>query len=254
LVKSAADPAKNLRSLLKKIGTVEPPEELPGSDDPLGVLVMSFLMWEASTEKAVAAFRRLMEGVVDYNALRVCMPHETVELIGDRYPKVLERCQRMRACLRDIYLREHSVDLSRLATCGKRDVRKFIESLEGMPPYVAARVLLLCYDTHAVPVDEQLRGQLLKASAADEELDVPDLAIWLSRQIKANVSLPTHYALQSWVEQQVKSSRGRTSKRSTKKTKTAAAKGTAKSKTTSSKTKKTTRRKTSGSGSQTRTA
>ena len=160
-MKNAPVAAKKLSALLKKIGPSKAPANLPHGDDPIAVLVMSFLMWEATTDKAIAGYSRLFEQVVDFNDLRVSMPHETAEILGPRYPRVLDRCQRLRAVLRNIYLREHAMILNSLKDTGKRDARKYIESLEGIVPYVASRVLVLSFDTHAIPVDYQLRAQLI---------------------------------------------------------------------------------------------
>src|SRR5438552_5300201 len=119
-------------------------------------MVFSFLLWESTTDKAMAGYARLFEHLVDFNDLRVSLPHETAEILGPRYPRVLDRCQRLRAALRTIYIREHAVHLNILKDTGKRDARKYIESLEGIVPFVASRVLVLSFETHAIPVDDQL--------------------------------------------------------------------------------------------------
>ena len=198
-MKNASLCAKKLNALLKKIGDVTPPE-FPSPTEPVAVLVMSMLMWESTTDKALAAYARLMEHVVDFNDLRVCMPHETMDIIGSRYPRVLDRCQRLRAILRNIYLREHAVSLDGLSDTGKRDAKKYIESLEGIVPFAASRVLLLSFQTHGVPVDDQLRTQLIEAEASDSSLEIPELSSWLSAQIRAEEGVAAHYALQSWVD------------------------------------------------------
>lgn len=199
-VTNAAANAKKLTALLKKLGTVSPPE-MPGVNDPVGVLVISTLMWESTTEKAITAYNRLMEQVVDFNDLRVCMPEEIVSVIGARYPKAQERSERLRAMLRNIYLREHAVSMDRLADGGKREAKKYVESLEGIVPYVASRVLLVSFDSHNIPVDEQLRAAMIEADICDESIDVNELANWLSSQIKAGEGVNVHYALQQWVDQ-----------------------------------------------------
>jgi endonuclease III len=229
-VKNATQCAKKLTALLKKLPeppTVEPVEPVEDDADPMRTLVMSFLMVDATTEKAETAYRRLDDHVVDYNDLRVTMPHELVGYMGTRYPRALERAQRLRTVLRNIYLREHSVTLARLADAGKREVKKYLESLEGIVPYVSSRVMLLSFDTHAIPVDEQLRQQLVAAGAADEAADVGEVSNWLSRQVKAGEGLSVHRKLQHWVDNMpargrsktAKESRGSTSK-TTKKKKT----------------------------------
>jgi len=194
--------AKKLTALLRKIGA-PPPPQLPGigpEADPLVCLVVSVLLWDASTEKARAAYDRLMSHVVDLNDLRVCLPHETLDMIGPRYPKALDRCQRLRAMLRDIYLREHAVSLQRLATTARREARKYLESLEGVVPYAANRVLVLCFETHQMPVDDQLRTHLIDAGVAEASVEIPELSVWLAQHIRAGDGPAAHYALQRWVE------------------------------------------------------
>jgi hypothetical protein len=198
-VKNASIAGKKFSALLKKIGTVDPPA-FPSSDDPVAVIVMSMLLWESSTDKALAAYVRLMEQVVDFNDLRVCMPHETLEIIGPRYPRALDRAQRLRAVLRNIYLREHAMKLDRLPSTGKREIKKYIESLEGIVPYAAARVLLLSFDTHCIPIDDQLRTHLIDAEVVDASIEIPELSNWVSAQVRAGEGAATHFALQSWID------------------------------------------------------
>jgi endonuclease III len=161
-VKDAVKSTKQFTTLMKRLGPVEPPD-FADTDDPFAVLVHSFLLWESTTDKALTAYNALQRHVVDFNDLRVCMPQEILELIGVRYPRGLDRCQRLRATLRDVYSREHVVSLNGIDKLGKREIRRYIESLEGMVPYVAARVLLLSFQVHAIPVDDQLRTNLIQA-------------------------------------------------------------------------------------------
>lgn len=231
-MKNAAVGAKKLAGLLKKIGSTDAPSPAtpPGAEieaadpvggaghaaprhDPIATLVMSFLLWESSSDKAKAAYDRILESVVDFNDLRVSMPHETVEMIGPRYPLALNRTQRLRATLRNIYLREHSVSLDKPAAAGKRDLKKYIETLEGMVPYVAHRVLLLCFDTHGMPVDEQLRTALIEAEVADASVEVPELSSWLASQVRAGEAAGVHAALQSWMDDKAEGKPARKSSR-----------------------------------------
>ncbi|MCZ6783008.1 MAG: hypothetical protein O7G30_06825, partial [Proteobacteria bacterium] len=62
------------------------------------------------------------------------------------------------------------------------------------------RVMLLCYDAHGIPVDDQLRAALIENGAADSSADVDDLSSWLARQIKAGDGAAVHYALQAWID------------------------------------------------------
>jgi len=216
-VKNAAAAAKKLAALLKKIGPAQPPAPppLPEGDadipvdgvapgprahEPIATMVMSFLLWESTGDRAEQAYQRILERVVDFNDLRVCMPHETVEMIGPRYPLALNRAQRLRAVLRNIYLREHAVCLEKASAGGKREMKKYVESLEGIVPYVSSRVLALCFDTHVIPVDEQLRTALIEADVADASVEVPELANFLALHVRAGEAASVHAALQGWID------------------------------------------------------
>ena len=198
-MKNATECGRKLNALIKKLPETAPPE-FPAADDPIAMLILSSLMAETSTERALTAYGRLLESIVDFNDLRVSMPHEVVGYIGSRYPRAQERCERLRRVLRHIYLREHCICLDRLREEGKRDGRKYIESLEGMTPYVSSCVMLLCFDAHAMPVDEQLRDRLVAAGAADEQADVTAVSTWLARQVKAGDGARVHHKLQAWID------------------------------------------------------
>ncbi len=212
-MKSETGFAKKLRSHLRSLGKSPVPEDLK-KKDPVEVLVRSFLLWQGATDKADAAFDRLRERIVDFNDLRVSMPNETVGIIGERYPLAMDRAQRLRAALRDLYEREHRISMAQLAAMGKRDLRKYVESLEGIVPYVSSRVLLLCFDVHTIPVDEQLRSLLIEAGAADPEMEVIDVSMWLAKQISAGSAVQAHFSLQAWVDDSSEPKSARSKKKS----------------------------------------
>ena len=191
------DSAKKFTGLLRKLKKSPLPDfEEPA--DAIEVLIKSFLIWDSTTVKAAAAYKRIMDQVVDYNDLRVSMSSELADWIGPRYPMALERCQRLRAALQHTYKREHVVSLERLRSLGRREVKHYLRSLDGISPYVADRVTLLCFEAHCIPVDERLRRALVKAGVCDDVVTVNDLSSWLSRQVKAANGTTTHYTLQAW--------------------------------------------------------
>jgi endonuclease III len=198
-VKSAADHGRKLKSLLRKIPAAEE-RIFPDANDPVAALVQSFLLADATVDKALAAYAKLRESVVDFNDLRISMPEEIAGLLGPRYPRGLDRCERLRAVLRNIYVREHEMRMTSISSTGKREVKSYIESLEGITPFVAARVMLLSFDVHAIPVDDQLRARLVDEGVADAEADVAEIASWLTRQVKAGEGRALHARLQAWVE------------------------------------------------------
>lgn len=196
-MKQIEDGEKNLTRLLSRLGKPQVPDAADGAD-PIAALVLSFLMWESTTARALAAFKRIRDAVVDFNELRVNLPYETMELLGERFPGGLERCQRLRAVLHDLFNREHAVSLRRPAEVGKRELKRYLDSLEGMVPYVSTRVGLLCFDIHGIPVDESLRRGLIAEQIVDPATDAMELSHWLTRQIAAEDAAKAHWSLQLW--------------------------------------------------------
>lgn len=204
------DAAKKLATLLKKLKGVTPlPEPLP---DPLpawiepGVeeLIFSILVWDARTSQARDAIARLRAGVVDYNELRVCFPEEIRQLLGDRYPKAAERAARIRAALNDIYKREHRVTLQAVLSAGKRDARQYLETLDGVPSFAAARVFLSSCGGHAVPVDERIRDFLAEEGVIAASEDPESVSSWLERQLKAGEAAAAYGSLQSAADDHIR--------------------------------------------------
>lgn len=208
-----AEASKELAALLKKLraqhdtglaadGTALPPPAIVDPDEPvLGQFLRSFLHWESTGAKAAQAIKKLEAGVVDFNELRVCMPEDVVALIGERYPRAHERAQRLRAALNDLYSREHKVSLEHLAKLSKRDVKDYLDSLEGVPSYVSSRVALLCFGAHTAPVDARVLRRLLDADVVDDDVSIEDAAATLERKVRAGELLETYLLLQAHADE-----------------------------------------------------
>lgn len=193
--------AAKLHALLKKADPqrLELPEALV-QRDPIAVLVHSFLLWEASSAQSLEAYRRVQEAIVDFNDLRVSLPQELIAAVGLGYPRVEERMRRLRASLNEIFKREHAVRLPQAD--GRRDVRAYVESLDGIvASFVAARVLLICYGVHVVPVDEQTRAMLAEEGLAEPDTELFELGAALAKAIKPEHGESAHQALQALVDQ-----------------------------------------------------
>lgn len=194
---TAAPHAKHLSSLMKALKSTYQ-AELPPERGLVEELILSILMWEANTAKAEAALKRINSAVVDFNELRVCKPGEVEALLGKTYPRVEERAQRIRASLTDIYLREYAVSLDAAAAMSKRDGRKYIETLDGVPHYAASRVVLLRMGGHALPVDSQLLNLLKTAEVVEPTDDEVKAAGILERHLKAGDGIEAHLLFQGW--------------------------------------------------------
>jgi hypothetical protein len=197
---------KKLTGLLRRLrkGSDAPPAagETPDLGEPvLSQLVLSMLMWEASSGQARSALRRVRDSVVDLNELRVCVPDEIETMLGERYPLAGERALRLRSVLHEVFRRQHTMSLAHLADLGKREARVYLETLPGMTSYAAARVVVATLGGHAVPVDDRLRDLLAGEGAVPRTMRVEEAGSWIEHHVKAEDALGTHLLLQAWSDE-----------------------------------------------------
>ncbi len=204
---SGIDHGKKINALLRKLK--KPGEDACIEREPIEQLIYSILLWEAPQQKADAAMKRVLAGVVDFNELRVMRMEDVSAILGKTYPRCTERAERIKAALHEIYLREYEVSLDNCLGLSKREGRKYLETLEGMPPFAAARMTLLCLGGHAVPVDGRLLDRLIDGGVLEEETDIERATGILERHIKAEDGRDAHLKLLSWVEDTKSKASGR---------------------------------------------
>ena len=197
---SATEAGKALKRLLGKAKNAENP--FPGVTDATQVLIQSFLVWEWNGSRASSTWARMVEDVTDLNELRVTVVDDYLEYFGGGCPRAEERADRLRATLRGVFHREHSTDLSGPAGGPKKEFREYLDSLEGMTPFVAARTALIAAGSHAVPVDERTLRLLVKSGVVDADASIDSASQTMSRLVTAAQGLETHLALQMLSEKE----------------------------------------------------
>ena len=197
---SATDAGKALKRLLSKAKNAENP--FPGVTDATQVLIQSFLIWEWNGARASSTWSRMAEDVTDLNELRVTVVDDYLEYFGGGCPRAEERADRLRATLRGVFHREHSTDLSGPAGGPKKEFREYLDSLEGMTPFVAARTALISAGSHAVPIDERTLRLLVKSGVIDPDATVESASQTMSRLVTAANGLDSHLALQMLSEKE----------------------------------------------------
>lgn len=183
-----------LNSLVKKYAAKARTEE-PNTTDLLALLIHSSLLHDATTEMADAAMQRIRSHNVDFNEFRVNLVDEMVQTIGTKYPDAFDRMRRLRMSLFDLFRRHHKVSLDQLIDKPKRDVRTYMENLEGMPTYVVSRFMLLAFDVALVPVDWTTVDLLVHEEVLPEAMDPKALTELFAKQFKADRSRTMHFAL-----------------------------------------------------------
>lgn len=192
---------KAFATVLKKAQSAWSGEEADELE-PIAELVFSFLMWNATAKQADTAFGKIMAQVVDLNELRISLTNEIIEMIGVRYPDANTRVIRMLQSMMEIYEREYDYKMSSVPARNKREQREYLDTLPGMTPFVAARVSLLSFGAHAMPVDDRLLTLLIKADVFEEGTTPADAESWLTRQVKAGDAMEAYLALQEWADGQ----------------------------------------------------
>lgn len=193
------DHAKELNALLRSLhaaGSVDPFTKR----EPLDELLYSMLLWEAPRTKAEAGIKRLLASVIDHNELRVTRPEEIAQVLGKTYPQGQERAERIKAVLSEIYIREYAVSLESPLSQNKREARKYLDTLEGMPGFASSRVMLMSTGAHAMPVDGRLLSKLIEHGILEEDTDETTATGILERHMKAGEGSEAHLLLQSWVD------------------------------------------------------
>lgn len=205
----AGDGDKLAALLTGLLGSLGPAPSLPEGGheeiEPLvAALIYSFLLWESTPKAAANAFGALREWVIDANELRVALPAEIVEWTGMKDARAPERAERLRASLHALFQREHRVTLTHLETKAKRDVREYLDGLEGMPSFVSARVTLFAFHGHAIPIDRRLHALLVGEGVLDPSLTLDEAERWLERQIRASDAEQIVPVLEAWRDAQPK--------------------------------------------------
>lgn len=182
-----------LNSLVKKYSAKARTEE-PNKADLLALLIHSSLLSDATTEMADTAMQRIRSQNVDFNEFRVNLVDEMVTTIGTKYPDAFDRMRRLRMTLFDLFRRHHKVGLDQLIDKPKRDVRIYMENLEGMPTYVVARFMLLGFDVALVPVDWTTVDFLVHEEVLPEPIDPKLLTEIFAKQFKTDRARTMHFA------------------------------------------------------------
>ncbi len=158
----------------------------PTPPDPIHRLVEAFMEYDCEPARGQAAAAKLIGAMVDFNDLRVASTLETISIIGSQYlfPDLLFIA--LRRTLQSIFDREHQMSLECLRHMKKAEIRKYLQTLFGINPYVEAVVAMDAFDVHAVPVDTKLLLWMITKEAAGPETTVIDLQQALERILRGD--------------------------------------------------------------------
>jgi hypothetical protein len=198
-VKNAIEFAKQFKKFRRTLPSID---VVTSEHGVIGEVIYAHLLWNATSKQATNAYKKLINAAVDLNDLRMNHIYETVDLIGPNYPQAEERAKRMKGVLNSIYKREHGIHVASLEGAGKRDIREYFDTLDGMTLFVCNRVISIFYGVAAIPVDDKTLAVLISNKLVHETSSITDVASWLGRQVKADEVCDVHACMQAWVEVQ----------------------------------------------------
>jgi len=153
--------------------------------DPLEQVLIGILAEDTTPAKATAVYRKLSQRMVDLNELRVTPAIELAQLIGTSVPRAADKARQIVAFLNAVRRRQDTLDLDFLRQRGRREVREYLDSLDGVPRSAAARVMLFSLGGHAIPVDDLTLYVLRKEELVDPSADAAEVQSFLERHISA---------------------------------------------------------------------
>ena len=191
-------------ALVRKYGTGAPSFATPlldGSDpaDPLAVLLSNYLLWESTPKLAEDALARIARVVVDANDLRVMLEREVIETIGEKYPFVEERAQRLRSTLNDIFRRQHRTSLDHLRNASRKDQRGYLEGLAEIPPFVSGRTMLVAFELPAAIADDTTVEVLHQQGVVEPRATTIEVVQWIGKNHRLEELPKVHHALSQMV-------------------------------------------------------
>lgn len=187
-MKGATLCAKRLSTLFKSLKTKLGKVTRPANTDPITQIVLGIFSRDMPEAKAREVLDRLRENVVDYNEMRVIPPGELSDTVGD-YPEVRTKCEDLTRALNKIFAWEHTVSMDRLADASKTEVANYLLNIPGLESYTRARVRLLGFNHHAIPLDEAMFAYAKQEEIVDPKSTIDDAQAFLERNIEEEEAL-----------------------------------------------------------------
>jgi len=167
-------------------------------DDPLLLLVRAALEENASTANVEKSLSTFEKEFVDINELRVAQPGELVDLLDRSYPNSRRTSERITTALNKVFYDANDLTLGHLESMAKRDLRRKLSEL-GLSPYIAGTLILMVFNGHAIPVDEDLVETLEMDGYVAPGSDLTEVQAFLERVISQKDAIAAHEFFRGYV-------------------------------------------------------
>ena len=181
-MRGATQCARRLKSLFRRLRAGAGRAQRPTVGEPIAQMILGVLSRDAPESKARAALDRVRGMVVDYNELRVIPALELSNHLGD-YPDARLKSEDLSRALNGVFAIEHTLDLSGLAGTSRKELCAYLERIDGLEAYTRARMRLLGFSQHAIPLDEAMWAYARQTSVIDGHCPLEEAQSFLERRI-----------------------------------------------------------------------
>jgi hypothetical protein len=201
-MRGATECARRLKKLHRSLKSKGGKVSMPPYDDPISQLILGVFSRDNPESKAREVLDRLRQFVVDYNELRVTSPREMAEYLGSGVTGLYTKCEDISRALNRIFAQEHIVSLSHLEGRPVKEMRAYLDGVEGLEAYSRARIRLQGLRQHAVPLDEAMWAYAIREQIVDANCELEEAQQFLERQIPKDAALEFVALLrkQAWQE------------------------------------------------------
>lgn len=182
-MRNSSEYATQLLKLCRKLQRDMGAPSVTVSENATEEVILGFLSSVVTEAKAGTTLEKLKKKFVDFNELRVCRDVEVAKLLGASFPQGKSVAKNIIRVLQQIYDQHDSLRLSDFLAGGKREAKAFLEEIKGLDAYVIARVMLLCLEAQAFPVNASLATMLRGEKVVDPGADEAKIQGFLERQI-----------------------------------------------------------------------
>jgi endonuclease III len=182
-MKNATKHAEALKSLAKKLLKEHKPAPRTVID-PLRAMVVGIFSYDAPDDAVAEAMKALDGEYCDLNELRVATELEVQDILGVKYPHVDEKTSLMKTVLGHIFEKEAVLNLERLKTLKKNELRQFYREIPDVPPFVEAYTMMFGYDQPAFPIDPLTLDWLKEHGAVEPDSTLEEAQKFVESTLK----------------------------------------------------------------------
>lgn len=200
-MKGATQCARRLKQLIRSLRTKLGKPGRPPTGDAVTQMILGIFSRDLPESKARDVLDRLRGMVVDYNELRVIPTIELIDMVGD-VPDARRKCEDLSRSLNSIFAVEHDVSLERLRELPRKDVIAYLDKIDGLDPYVRARIRLYGLQQHAIPLDEAMWAYARKTEIVHPRCPLDEAQAFLERRIAEDEAVEVVGLIekQAWAE------------------------------------------------------